>query len=399
MNPIAHLEALSRGGMDLMKSMMVLLEDHTPAMLAARFGLKRKVITRMRWVHGQLSKTKEQARLNDFSYGMLEAIAAALNGINNPQAHRDECLAILIEHAQGAETTDEAETVFRALVKEWNKDVESHKPDLLYFQNIPGPDGKRRILGSYDATKVARMAAALHPRVEQMRKAAPELPYAAALAQAYYEAICGADEAETPGYGPAFLIAIDNAEQYFADGNIATSDGDLVELREVLNEKLRNTGYAVVVTRGVNEVPTQVALAHLKREGEEPTLGSLIPGVDIARLASRDQRIGMALETLRCVHPDCVLPAVKCQAHHIRSWSRGGKTIQDNLAALCKVHNGENDDDPRPPWLYGRIERDLVTGMPGHRSEPGKPLRFSKHPVVKKGWRQWAADLYGLEPS
>lgn len=397
MNPIVHLEALSRGGMDLIQSVIVLLEDHTPAMLAARFGLKRKTITRMKWVYGQLVKTPEFGRLNQFSYSMIEAIAAALNSIEHPQADKDACLRVLVDRAEEAASIDEAETIFRALVREWNKDMDTLKPDVLYFQNTPSVDGKRRVLGSYDATKVARMAKVLHPRVEQIRKASPEVPYAVALAQAYYEAVCGSEGTEDPAYGPAFLIAVDGAENYFADGEIATSDGDVIDLKNVINHKLRNTGYAVAVKQGPDGVPTQVALVHVQRPGDGPQLGSLIPGDSLKRLATKDQRLGMVLETLRCAHPDCVLPAVNCQAHHIRAWSRGGKTTQDNLAALCKVHNGQNDDDPHPPWLYGRIERDPTTGVPGHRAEPDAPLRVSKHPAAKKGWRRWAADLYRLE--
>jgi hypothetical protein len=59
----------------------------------------------------------------------------------------------------------------------------------------------------------------------------------------------------------------------------------------------------------------------------------------------------------RCQHPGCDVPADNCQVDHIRPYSQGGLTTQDNGRCMCEPHNldrvnhPERDPDQRPPPL------------------------------------------------
>ena len=51
-------------------------------------------------------------------------------------------------------------------------------------------------------------------------------------------------------------------------------------------------------------------------------------------------RLRTALEVRdggRCRFPGC--PSIRCDAHHIKHWSRGGETKLDNLVLLCRFHH------------------------------------------------------------
>lgn len=40
-----------------------------------------------------------------------------------------------------------------------------------------------------------------------------------------------------------------------------------------------------------------------------------------------------------CAFPGCVIPASWCEAHHLCSWARGGRTSIENLVLLCPFHH------------------------------------------------------------
>jgi len=67
------------------------------------------------------------------------------------------------------------------------------------------------------------------------------------------------------------------------------------------------------------------------------------------RLATDKVRTLAMAENLVCPGPDCTVPAVRCQVHHIDAHKNGGHTKPSNLTMLCKYHNGVNDDDPNGP--------------------------------------------------
>ena len=64
-----------------------------------------------------------------------------------------------------------------------------------------------------------------------------------------------------------------------------------------------------------------------------------------ARQSVRDQRAGPhARRAVKardggCIIPGCHAPPAWCDAHHVRWWSKGGRTDVDNLALLCPRHH------------------------------------------------------------
>ena len=74
-------------------------------------------------------------------------------------------------------------------------------------------------------------------------------------------------------------------------------------------------------------------------------------------VVSAAQRTALAHRDRGCGFPTCTRPAHHCDAHHIRHWSRGGRTDLKNLVLLCRHHHRLVHG---PSWT---IERDSVTGL------------------------------------
>ncbi|MFP3396344.1 DUF222 domain-containing protein [Brevibacterium sp. SIMBA_078] len=56
------------------------------------------------------------------------------------------------------------------------------------------------------------------------------------------------------------------------------------------------------------------------------------------RLVSRRQRMALSVRDVCCQFPGCRARR-RCDAHHIRPWSQGGRTDLDNLILLCRRHH------------------------------------------------------------
>lgn len=57
------------------------------------------------------------------------------------------------------------------------------------------------------------------------------------------------------------------------------------------------------------------------------------------RLFTREQRRILAQRDLGCVFPGCDRPPQWCDGHHVRSWSKGGRTDLGNGVLLCFFHH------------------------------------------------------------
>ena len=80
------------------------------------------------------------------------------------------------------------------------------------------------------------------------------------------------------------------------------------------------------------------------------------------RFANTKQKTMSKLLCPACAFPDCKHCAETTQTHHIHAWRHGGMTNMDNLAELCRFHNGVNDDNRE-----GRF---------GHIDNPGGRIRW-----------------------
>lgn len=80
------------------------------------------------------------------------------------------------------------------------------------------------------------------------------------------------------------------------------------------------------------------------------------------RLFSAKQKTGLALTYRTCAVGDCDIPAAWCEAHHVKPWSQGGLTDQDQGVLVCnyhhhQIHLGHLDAQPRPGGKRFEIRR------------------------------------------
>jgi hypothetical protein len=57
------------------------------------------------------------------------------------------------------------------------------------------------------------------------------------------------------------------------------------------------------------------------------------------RVVPAGMRRAVAVRDRHCQWPGCDVPAVWCDVHHLRHWSRGGVTALHNLVMLCGWHH------------------------------------------------------------
>ncbi|MCA1683350.1 MAG: HNH endonuclease, partial [Actinobacteria bacterium] len=66
------------------------------------------------------------------------------------------------------------------------------------------------------------------------------------------------------------------------------------------------------------------------------------------RMFTGATRRAVQLRDRECFHPYCDRVAEDCEIDHVRPWSEGGLTVEDNGRVACGFHNRERHR-PRPP--------------------------------------------------
>lgn len=310
--------------------------------------------------HPQVQKAAREARL---SLSVVLDLGCAVYPLRKHN-DRHKLIAQLCYKLAGL-TADQALAVMKDTVRNWAGDT-TGRLDVACMHKRVGRDGKRRLVAAFSAPLAARIDTILHRSAERIKKENPKLQYDQAYAQALIQKLTGTAGRDQEQFGPMFMIATDH--HFHADGKITTTDGALVDIRDVVDQELAPTGWAAVT--GTTEESPVI-----------PLVGALVKVRN--RFASAPQRLVAVMETLMCAWPGCDMPASKCQAHHINAHAHGGETAGYNLTMLCKHHNGQNDDNPGQQ-VNGRIERDPKTGRPGLRRYPGTPLLFNTDPVTAK---------------
>lgn len=371
MRPLDLLTAAAPQGYELLKELHRESKTCSQEQLADRVGIAIAALRKMLRTYQILGGRLHGA--DGLNVHRLEVVANAYKATGGKDKEK---LDILLGLARGCGSVEETTKVLRSQVSQWK--TAPRRPDTLQFERQAGMDGKRQIIGRIDAAKVATMEAVLLPVAQKLRRNNPAMPLATAMAEALYRAVIARKVTGEPTLlAPAFVIPLRGQYRYFADGMIATAQGGLVDLETVINDELADTGYVCVIAKDGQGINQAVGTYPVRRAGQATTVG---------RLATLEQRRSAALETLVCAHPECTVPAVSCQTHHIVAWKHGGETTAPNLVSLCAFHNGTNDDNPER-HKNGRIERDPTTGAPGLRPRPGEPIRPNRLPVTTKGWR------------
>ena len=103
--------------------------------------------------------------------------------------------------------------------------------------------------------------------------------------------------------------------------------------------------------RGHIEDGPAISTATLRRLGCECTVKTLIErdGVPIAvgrsrREPTEAQKLAVRSRDRICRHPDCSVPASRCQVHHVDHWFDGGETELYDLCSLCFSHHQDHHD-------------------------------------------------------
>ncbi len=97
----------------------------------------------------------------------------------------------------------------------------------------------------------------------------------------------------------------------------------------------------------VSELPELLARSQLYvaiREGTDPA--RLVFGRN-RRLASKMQRLALAVLQPRCQSPGCDVPAQRCEVHHHVEFDAGGNTDLANLCNYCSAHHHHHHDQAK----------------------------------------------------
>ena len=125
------------------------------------------------------------------------------------------------------------------------------------------------------------------------------------------------------------------------------------------------------------------------------------------RLATGPLRRALVVRDRGCAFPDCDRPPRWCEAHHLRSWTAGGRTDLSNLVLLCRrhhrlIHDGHwtarigADGLPEflPPPVLGtprHPRRNAITDAHRpNRPQPSTWEAFSASRPVRLRWRSKA---------
>ena len=97
------------------------------------------------------------------------------------------------------------------------------------------------------------------------------------------------------------------------------------------------------------------------------------------RLATADQRLALIAAERGCSRPGCDAPATECAVHHIREYSKGGRTDITVLTLVCdpdhaQIHDGETG------WITEMIREG--TGPPGWHGRIGWRQRGTLDPLL-----------------
>jgi Domain of unknown function (DUF222) len=105
---------------------------------------------------------------------------------------------------------------------------------------------------------------------------------------------------------------------------------------------LAESVYGALVPRAVIPAPTDPNAHILQLHNGQPVLldGQVIDKDPTARLASRAQRIGLAVRDRHCTYPGCSRPPTfALHAHHREPYRDGGATVVHNMSLYCSEHH------------------------------------------------------------
>ena len=313
----------------------------------------------------------EHAERQRLSIAKLRIIARTEKQLANPDIDRRDFRLALIDVASGY-SVDELNEYVRAQVCALNEGYNRHRKWYMRYSALSDTDGMRHVMLKLPSEVATRLSNSLEPQAMELAATGIAVDKAEGHAKALVDRVlhgCDLTKLEAVEAGenpnnprdlrqrPCFLIPIEEIAEN-CDGTVTNTDGETVNISELVDARLADFGFAVTVYRDTRGIARPKDLMEVKR------------------LADADDRFLTIVNHLICQHPDCRVPAVRCEAHHIIAFSRGGQTIPENLCPLCREDNLANDDNPEK-IKHGRIITDPKTGMVWFRSPEGT-LRRNK---------------------
>ncbi|AKK06956.1 HNH endonuclease [Corynebacterium mustelae] len=245
----------------------------------------------------------------------------------------------------------------------------SPRKSHLRFSATPDIDGMKHALWKLPAAQLTRIQVMLKEDALALLHSRHAVDLAEGYAIAAYNRIVGGVAATDADpldlrHNVTLLVPLAQAT-CMTDGRIVNSDGELVNIKDIVTHTINPHGWAVPM------LPT-----------EDGGTVCLEP-IPIQRRANASQRVLSILEHLVCAHPDCSIPAAICDIHHIISYASGGPTEPWNLAPLCRYHNKLNDDDRNHP-KNGHITHIKGRNLVALHQTDGT-IRANLHPAIRRG--------------
>lgn len=309
-----------------------------------------------------------------FSMDKLREIAGVAKRCKNPNVDVEQLRTSLI-HECAALDCDSTRRHVRQTLARVNEQYQAPRMSYLRFSAAPDSDGMKYIIGKMPQQVADRLQATLLPQAQEYVRAQRTNRLSEGLLQALVQrCVSGGDVAAyehyEPGenpenpldvrHRPCFLIPVDDPE-LVRTGKVVNTDGVCMDLQDLVDARVREFGFAVVCGADADQVKRPLRVFEVKR------------------LADASDRFLTIISHLVCQHADCMVPAVRCQIHHIQAFTQGGQTVLENLCPLCRKHNLENDDDPAKR-LHGRIVKDPVTNLVWYEDYKGR-RRQNPHPA------------------
>ena len=279
-------------GMDLLADYVSWIESDGIATVAAVSGRRKSMVKKYHRVYTVLSAAAVQTAIRDarLSFNVILELGSAVYPLRK-RKDRTKLLISLCEALAGLDA-DQALSVMRELIASWIGDT-TKRPDTACMHTFIGKDGKRRLTAAFSTPIAARIDTILHRLAERIKRNNPTLQYDQAYAQALIHKLTTSDsDSDTVGgeelFGPMFMIP--TTYHFHNDGTITTTDGAQVNILEVVNEKITDTGSAAV-TGTTNDSPV-IPLGYRVSKGpapvrhRTPTVSShpATPGMYLARL-------------------------------------------------------------------------------------------------------------------
>lgn len=135
--------------------------------------------------------------------------------------------------------------------------------------------------------------------------------------------------------------------------------------------------------------------ATLTRLVTDPLTGTVVDLGRSHRHPSTAQRRRLNARDQHCRFPTCDRPAPRCRAHHIRTWTNGGTTDENNLILLCHRHHQAVHEGGWHPQL--QPDHTLRWTPPPHRDGKQPPDIHLPHPAARPAphpdpplYRRWS---------